>query len=97
MNAEHNGLKIVTDGAVLFTADAGRDVLVVQVNTFKKRRSLDIRRYWNNGKGELAPSPKGVAIAEESVPAFLAKLADAGLTSTSDAAAVTEIFNQLEA
>lgn len=91
---EHNGLKIATDGAVLFTMDAGRDVLVVQVNTFKKKRSLDLRRYYNNGKGELAPSPKGVSVAEEDVPSFLSQLADVGLTPESDAGAVKAFFDE---
>lgn len=74
---EHDGKPIAgdKDQSILFVLDVGRDLLVVRANTYKGRKSLDIRRFWDTGK-EWAPSGKGVSVPEDKVGDFLEALRD---------------------
>jgi hypothetical protein len=78
-------------GPILHVMDAGRDVLVTRINTFKGRKSLDVRKFWDTGKNECAPG-KGVSVPADDVATFLKMLhaktgiilKQLGVTSTDD-------------
>lgn len=71
---EHDGQKIGVDG-VLAAFPCGRDLLVIRVTEFKKKKALDIRRLWLNNDEEWTPG-KGAFIPVEYAKPFVEKMSD---------------------
>lgn len=70
---EHDGMRILGDAdqRIIGKFTVGRDLLVMRVSSWKGKKSLDIRRFYDNGKEEWAPSPKGVSVPSESLAEFM--------------------------
>lgn len=61
------------DEVEIASFDAGREQIVVRVTTFKGKKYLDLRKYWEADDG-FAPSKKGCMVPAELVDDVLAAM-----------------------
>lgn len=56
--------------------DAGEVVRVSRVAYKSGNEALDVRTYYTNEKGELAPTKKGIRVSSESLPELMKLMVD---------------------
>lgn len=49
---------------VLATAGSKRNSIVISLNEYKGKRTLDIRNFFTNDKGDLCPTKKGISLSK---------------------------------
>lgn len=73
---EYDGKPIVSgeDTRPFHAHPLGRDLCVSSISTYKGKKSLDVRRYYEDENEEWRPTSKGIRIPAESVGEILLPL-----------------------
>lgn len=75
---EHDGKPIQagTDTQPFHVVPLGRDLCVTSISTYKGKKSLDLRRYYEDENEEWRPTSKGIRIPAESVDLIMNPIFD---------------------